>query len=331
MTPVLSVTDLQVRVDRNGSVTMPVRGVSFTVNRAQRLGVIGESGSGKTLTALAVMGLLPPRVKVDGGQITLDGVDLATLRDREMARIRGKRISMVYQDPMSALNPLQTVGKQLVEAITTHMRLSRAAAWDRALSLIDEVGIREPSRRIKSYPHEFSGGMRQRVVIAMAMACNPDILIADEPTSALDVTTQKRVMDSLMRMTSDHGTSVILITHDLGLAAEFCDDIQVMYAGRIVERGPAADLQTQPLHPYPEALLTSICTLSANVDEPLEAIQGQPPSPSDFPTGCAFHPRCRYVISLCSQVEPLLSEIGDSGRWAACHLANERAASRNVS
>jgi oligopeptide/dipeptide ABC transporter ATP-binding protein len=196
---------------------------------------------------------------------------------------------------------------------------------DQSLDLLQEVGISEPTKRIKSYPHEFSGGMRQRVVVAMAMACNPDVLIADEPTSALDVTTQVRVMDRLARMTADHGTTVVLITHDLGLASAFCDDIQVMYAGRIVERAAARRLYEAPVHPYSEALMNSICTLSSDVDEPLRAIQGQAPSPSEIPHGCSFHPRCPYAIALCSQLDPVIHDVLGLGRSAACHLAESRA------
>ena len=321
----LSVHDLEVSIGRDGDVITPVRGVSFHAAPGQRLGIIGESGSGKTLTALAIMRLLPPGARIRRGRIQLGAVDLARLSREEIRQIRGRRISMVYQDPMSALNPLQTVGTQLIEAIRTHLRASRAEAFDQSLQLLEEVGIVEPGKQINSYPHEFSGGMRQRVVIAMAMACNPDVLIADEPTSALDVTTQVRVIDRLARMTADHGTTVVLITHDIGLAAVFCDDIQVMYAGRIVERAAANALYQLPIHPYTEALMNSVCTLTSDVSRPLPAIQGQPPSPSNFPSGCAFHPRCPYAIALCSQVDPPLSEVLNLQRSAACHLADSRA------
>jgi peptide/nickel transport system ATP-binding protein len=320
----LRVAGLGVAIDTNGVRSTPVRGLSFTLDRAQRLGVIGESGSGKTLTALAVMRLLPSSARIDRGQVLLDGIDLVSLPEREMTRIRGRRVSMVYQDPMSALNPIQTVGSQLVEAIRTHVKTSRSEALERSLDLLSEVGINQPAKRIRQYPHEFSGGMRQRAVIAMAMACNPDLLIADEPTSALDVTTQVRVMDRLMRMAADHGTAVLLITHDLALAASFCDDIQVMYAGRIVETGSASDVRARPLHPYTEALMESICTLESDVTQPLRAIRGQPPSPTDLPTGCPFHPRCGYAVPRCDQEEPLLRLIDGSRSAAACHLAEDR-------
>lgn len=321
----LAVSELEVRIERDGSAVTPVRGVSFQAAPGQRLGIIGESGSGKTLTALAVMRLLPPGAVVARGRIELAGEDLVRLAERDMRRVRGRRVAMVYQDPMSALNPLLSVGSQLTESIRAHFAVGRREAGERSLDLLEEVGISEPGKRMQSFPHEFSGGMRQRVVIAMAMACNPEVLIADEPTSALDVTTQVRVIDRLARMTADHATTVLLITHDIAVASGFCDEIQVMYAGRIVERAASGRLLDRPLHPYTEALMNSICTLDSAVDKPLPAISGQPPSPSEMPKGCAFHPRCPYAIEVCREVEPALVEVRHLDRRAACHLAESRA------
>ena len=239
----------------------PVRGVSFSVRRGHRVGIVGESGSGKSLTALSLIRLLPPRVRIAAGEVHLRGRELTTLSEREMASVRGGGLSLVYQDPMSSLNPLQTVGHQVVEAILTHDRVGRREAHTRAVELLRDVGIPQPERRADDYPHEFSGGMRQRVVIAMAICASPDVLIADEATTALDVTTQARIMDMLARIVEERRMGMILITHDLGLAAAFCDDIHVMYAGRFVESGSAQAVLGNPVHPYSAALLESICRL----------------------------------------------------------------------
>jgi oligopeptide/dipeptide ABC transporter ATP-binding protein len=231
---------------------------------------------------------------------------------------------MIYQDPMSALNPVQTIGRQVVEAIRLHMDLSPRAARDRAAMLLADVGLQDPLRRMKSYPHEFSGGMRQRVMIAMAMSADPVLIIADEPTTALDVTTQALVLETLGRLVDERGSAVILITHDLGVAAGFCDEIQVMYAGRLVERASAAHLFRKPIHPYSEALLRSICDLDADVATALPAIPGQPPLPSALPSGCSFHPRCLYALDVCRTVEPTPLFIAATGGMAECHRAEER-------
>ena len=327
--PLLAVEQLSVGFPRKGrdSVT-PVRGVSFSVDRGRRIGIVGESGSGKSLTALALMRLVHPPVTL-GGHVMLDGVDLLQLAEREMARVRAHRMSLIYQDPMSSLNPVFTVGKQIVEAVRLAHKVSAKEARSRAIALLGDVGVPEPARRIDSYPHEFSGGMRQRVMIAMALASDPDLLIADEPTTALDVTTQARVMDLLSRIVAERSLAVILITHDLGVAAGFCDEIEVMYAGRVVERSPVDSVYAQPVHPYTEALLGAVCRLDEDTLLPMPTIGGQPPLPDHLPGGCTFHPRCRYAVQRCTDEVPVLAGVG-SERQVECHLAGERAAIATV-
>jgi oligopeptide/dipeptide ABC transporter ATP-binding protein len=322
--PVLDVRDLRVEFPLAGGPIVPVRGVSFSLAPRQRLGIVGESGSGKSLTALSLMRLLPPPGRIGGGQVLLGGRDLTQLSEPEMARVRGGRLALVYQDPMSSLNPVHTVGRQIVEAIRTHEDVSRREARLRAIELLGEVGLPSPATRFDSYPHQFSGGMRQRVMIAMAISAGPDVLIADEPTTALDVTTQARIIDLLGRLVDQHDMAVILITHDLGVAASFCDDIHVMYAGRIVERSPAEPLFKQPVHPYTEALLSAICRLDVDVTQPIAAIPGQPPLPQAIPDGCPFHPRCPHAFAPCSSEVPPTVALPD-GRSAECHLAADRA------
>ena len=301
---VLDVRDLVVEIAMpRREPIQPVRGVSFEVRPGRRLGIVGESGSGKSLTALSLMRLLPPRARIASGHVHLRGRDLAQLSERQMARIRGGQISTVYQDPMSSLNPLMPVGRQITEAVMAHERVGRREARERAIKVLGDVGLPQPERRIDDYPHQFSGGMRQRVMIAMAICTDPDVLIADEPTTALDVTTQARIMEMLGRIVEERRMGVILITHDLGLASSFCDDIHVMYAGRIVESGSAGSVLRTPAHPYSEALLDSICGLDRDVGRPIAAISGQPPLPHQLPSGCPFHPRCAHAQEICS-VEP---------------------------
>jgi peptide/nickel transport system ATP-binding protein len=316
---VLAVRDLEVEiaVARRDPIR-PVRGVSFEVRPGRRLGIVGESGSGKSLTALALMRLLPSRARIAAGEVLLRGRDLASLSEREMARVRGGRISTVYQDPMSSLNPLMTVGQQITEAIAAHERVGRRQARGRTIEVLGDVGLPQPERRIDDYPHQFSGGMRQRVMIAMAICTSPDVLIADEPTTALDVTTQARIMEMLGRIVEERRMGVILITHDLGLASSFCDDINVMYAGRIVESGSAAAVLGRPAHPYSEALLDSICGLDRDVERPIAAISGQPPLPHRLPSGCPFHPRCAYAQAVCAEQPP--PTVAVRAQTAECHF-----------
>ena len=314
--------EVEIAVARRDPIR-PVRGVSFDVRPGRRLGIVGESGSGKSLTALALMRLLPPRARIAGGQVLLGGSDLAHLSERAMARVRGGRISIVYQDPMSSLNPILSVGRQIAEAVGAHERVGRREARDRVVDVLRDVGLPYPERRLDDYPHQFSGGMRQRVMIAMAICTNPDVLIADEPTTALDVTTQARIMDMLGRIVEEHRMGVILITHDLALASSFCDDVHVMYAGRIVESGAADAVLRTPAHPYSEALLDSICGLDRDVDSPIAAISGQPPLPDRLPPGCPFHPRCRYAQDVCAAEPP--PTVAVRAQTVECHFPVGRA------
>jgi oligopeptide/dipeptide ABC transporter ATP-binding protein len=318
--PLLDVRGLVVEFSQGPAPVVPVRGATFTLGSRQRLGLVGESGSGKSLTALSIMRLLPPFGRIADGEVLLQGIDLVQLPDREMARARGSRVALVGQDPMSSLNPVHTIGWQLVEAIRTHEDVSKRVARRRATELLGQVGLTNPAQRLDSYPHQFSGGMRQRVMIAMAVSANPAVLIADEPTTALDVTTQARIIDLLSSLVEEREMAVILITHDLGLAASFCDDIQVMYAGRIVERSRPSALFAKPMHPYTEALLNAICRLDDDVTKPIAAIPGQPPLPESLPPGCPFHPRCPHAFERCTSDEPIAHRLPD-GRIAACHLA----------
>ena len=316
---VLAVHDLvvEIAVPRREPIR-PVRGVSFEVRSGSRLGIVGESGSGKSLTALALMRLLPPRARIAGGNVLLRGLDLAHVSEHAMARVRGGQMSTVYQDPMSSLNPLMTVGRQISEAIAAHESVGRREARRRAILVLGDVGLPQPDRRVDDYPHQFSGGMRQRVMIAMAICTNPDVLIADEPTTALDVTTQARIMEMLDRIVDERRMGLILITHDLGLASSFCDDVHVMYAGRIVESGSAAAVLSTPAHPYSEALLDSICGLDRDVDRPIAAISGQPPLPHQLPSGCPFHPRCVYAQEICTVQPPPAIAVRE--QVAECHF-----------
>jgi len=301
----------------------PVRGVSFAVRRGRRLGIVGESGSGKSLTALSLMRLLPPRARIAEGELLLDGRDLAQASEREMTRIRGGLISTVYQDPMSSLNPLISVGRQITEAIEAHERVGRGEARRRAIEALGHVGLPQPERRVDDYPHQFSGGMRQRVMIAMAVCTNPDVLIADEPTTALDVTTQARIMELLDRIVEERQMGVILITHDLGVVAEIADDVVVMYAAEVAEKGAVNQIFKKPHHPYTWGLMGSLPRLDADVER-LVQIQGQPPSLLSPPSGCRFHPRCPYVMPICKEVDPELAPVaGDLGHLQSCHLDEE--------
>lgn len=315
-TPVLSVRDLRVSVPSGPDDVTAVRGVSFDVPAGARVGLVGESGSGKSLTALALMRMLSSGVKVQGGQVLLEGEDIMQKSSREMCDIRGRRIAMIYQNPMSSLNPVLNIGSQLMEAMTIHGHLPRAAARRRSEELLGEVGIPNPGRIMGSFPHELSGGMRQRVVIAMALSCEPALIIADEPTTALDVTTQARVLALLHQLVDSLGTAVILITHDLEVAAEFCEEIHVMYAGRIVEHAESVTLFRSPRHPYTNALLDSTCDLTTDISRPIPVISGQPPHPGDIPSGCAFAARCPTAQPECLDMDPTLTS--EDGFTFAC-------------
>lgn len=320
--PVLEVRDLEVEFRLRAKKVQAVNGLSYSLERGETLAILGESGSGKSVAAFAVVGALTgTAAKITGGQILFEGRDMLALPERERRRIRGRRISIIFQDSLSALNPLFTVGNQIGEMFRVHAGLPRRAAHAAAIELLERVGIPDPKRRSSSYPHEFSGGMRQRVVIAMALALKPDVLIADEPTTALDVTVQAQIMELLKQLQEEMGMGVVLITHDLGVVADIADRIIVMYAGRAIEESPVHELYRRPMHPYTLGLMGSIPRLD-RTEETLRPIPGSPPDMSRLPSGCPFHPRCSYVQRECRTVAPLLRQI-DGCRSSACHFAEE--------
>jgi peptide/nickel transport system ATP-binding protein len=322
--PVLSVRDLKVHFNTDDGRVKAVDGVSYDIGAGRTLGIVGESGSGKSVSSLTVMGLTRSNISEISGEIHFGGRDLLTLSDREMRDIRGEEIAMIFQDPLSSLHPFYRIGDQLVEAVQAHHKVSKAAALDKAVELLRLVGIPEPKDRVGGYPHEFSGGMRQRVMIAMALINEPQLLIADEPTTALDVTVQAQILELMIRLKAELNTSIVFITHDLGVVAEMADDIAVMYAGRIVEFGSTETIFESPQHPYTWGLLGSIPKLDANRDEPLVPVTGRPPSLINLPSGCAFHPRCPYVRDAHKRVEPTLEPVsGDEGHSSACLLDSD--------
>jgi oligopeptide/dipeptide ABC transporter ATP-binding protein len=321
---VLDVKDLTVEFPTDDGIVHAVRGVSFTLEPGQVLGIVGESGSGKSVTSLAVMGLLPRSARVRG-EVNFQGRNLLKLPDKEQAKIRGKQIAMIFQDPMTSLNPVYTVGWQLQEAILAHQDIGKDKAWDRAVELLDLVGIPNAKDRAKNYPHEFSGGMRQRAVIAMAMTNDPDVIIADEPTTALDVTVQAQVLDTLERVQENTSAGIVLITHDLGVVAGMADKVLVMYAGKPVEVGDTDAIYYGPRMPYTLGLLGSLPRLDAKGDEALTPIRGAPPSLINLPPGCPFSPRCPMSRPNCDTDEPELRPVAGLDHVAACHYAEELA------
>ncbi len=315
--PILSVRDLRVEfVLRRGLLTA-IDGVSFDLAKGEVLGVVGESGAGKSVTGAAIIGLIDPPGRIAAGEVRLAGERIDTLSEDELRRIRGRRISMIFQDPLTSLNPLFTIGDQLVETIRAHLPMSLRQARERALELLIEVGIPAAQERIGAYPHEFSGGMRQRVVIALALCAEPDIVVADEPTTALDVSVQAQIITLIKRLCRERGTAVMLITHDMGVIAETADRVAVMYAGRIVEIGPVAAIINEPLHPYSVGLMGAIPSLEQETSR-LAQIPGTMPRLSEIPRGCAFHPRCSRAFDRCTTDRP--PSIAVSGRRVACHL-----------
>jgi peptide/nickel transport system ATP-binding protein len=319
--PLLSVEDLRVSFRTDDGIVHAVDGISYTVEPGKTLGIVGESGSGKTVSSLTMLGLTRSRRSKIEGRIRFQGQDMVTMDDEHLRRIRGNDLAMIFQDPLSALHPFYKVGAQLIEAMQAHRGIGRSAAKTRAAELLELVGIPDPKRRVDQYPHEFSGGMRQRVMIAMALANEPKLLIADEPTTALDVTVQAQILALLQDLQDRLGTAIIIITHDLGVVAEIADDIAVMYAGRIVERGSTADIFRSPQHPYTWGLLSSIPRLDNPRDEELVPISGRPPSLINRPSGCHFHPRCPYVRDAHKRVDPPLAPVdGSSDHVVACLL-----------
>lgn len=322
MNNALEIKDLRISFESDKKKVEVVSGVNLSVPKGKIVGVVGESGCGKTVTALSVMRLIPdPPGSIDSGQVIFDGGDLLTYSDSDMRAVRGNRISMIFQEPISSLNPVFTVGDQIGEAIKTHTSLSKSEIRERVIELLNLVGIPAPERRINNYPHEMSGGMSQRVMIAMALACNPEVLIADEPTTALDVTIQAGILELIDELRVKMGMAVLLITHDLGIIAEVADEVYVMYAGKVVEHAETLELFKRPKHPYTVGLLNSIPDLRESKEE-LEAIPGVVPSPGTYPNGCRFQDRCPMVIDRCRAEEPALIDVG-KGHNSACFRANE--------
>jgi oligopeptide/dipeptide ABC transporter ATP-binding protein len=317
VTALLEVEGLRVRLPTPSGFATIVDGVDYEVAPAQVFGVAGESGSGKTMSMLALLGLLPAGALVEG-RATFGGKDLLRLGARDLRAVSGRDIGMVFQDPMTSLHPMLSVGRQLTEHVRRHLGLGRSAATQRATDLLEQVRIPDPSSALRAYPHQFSGGMRQRIAIAIALACGPRLLIADEPTTALDVTVQAGILRLLDGLRREHDLSVVLITHDLAVMSSIADRISIFYAGRVVESGPRDELLQQPRHPYTRALLDALPHPEAARDTPLIAIKGTPPSPQQIPAGCPYHPRCSYAIDVCTTDDPPLAPV--DGRRLACHV-----------
>jgi peptide/nickel transport system ATP-binding protein len=321
----LDVRDLRVHFPTEDGLVKSVDGVSFTLEKGKTLGIVGESGSGKSVTSLALLGLHKNSRARVSGEVWLDGSELVALSEAEMRELRGSKVSMIFQDPLSALHPFYTVGSQIAEAYLVHHKVSKKEARVRSIDMLKRVGIPQPERRFGDYPHQFSGGMRQRAMIAMSLVCDPELLIADEPTTALDVTVQAQILDLISDLQEEFGSAVIMITHDLGVVAQVSDDILVMYGGRRIEYGSVRDVLEHPEHPYTWGLLQSMPSLTGNVDERLNPIKGTPPSLIHVPSGCAFNPRCTFKERVpggrCTTERPeLLPVLGSEKHIAACHL-----------
>jgi oligopeptide transport system ATP-binding protein len=318
MAPLLQVKDLKTYFFTDEGVLKAVDGISYHIEEGETLGLVGESGCGKSVSALSLLRLIPtPPGKIVDGEVIFEGQDLLQVDENEIRRVRGNRIAMVFQEPMTSLNPVLTIGRQLTEALELHLKLDGAAAQRRAIGLLEMVGIPEAAARINDYPHQFSGGMRQRVMIAMALSCNPKLLLADEPTTALDVTIQAQILEIMARLSRDLGTAVIIITHNLGVVARYADRVNVMYAGKIVESGSAKELYANPSHPYTLGLLKSVPRLDQVRKMKLDPIEGVPPDLINVPAGCSFYPRCSYRIDRCAQEMPPLAAV-DEKHYAAC-------------
>lgn len=324
MSAFLEVKDLKVHFPTDDGLVKAVDGISFSVERGKTLGIVGESGSGKSVTSLAILGLQKGSRAQLSGEIWVDGKEIIAATEEEVRLLRGNSMAMIFQDALAALHPYFTVGSQIAEAYKVHNNVSEKVAFARAIEMLDRVGIPDPAKRAQDYAHQFSGGMRQRAMIAMALSCNPSLLIADEPTTALDVTVQAQILDLLRDLQKEFGSAIILITHDLGVVAETADDVLIMYAGKAIEFGSVRDILKKPQHPYAWGLLASIPRLTGSADVELRAIAGTPPSLISVPSGCAFHPRCAYasrVGTACSQEVPSLLDIEIGGRHQVrCHL-----------
>ena len=309
MDPLLAISDLSVTFATDRGHVQALDGVSLSLNAGETLAVVGESGSGKSVTALSILGLLGDSGRVSEGSIEFGGEDLTKVSDQRLREIRGNQIAFIFQEPMSSLNPVLTIGTQVAEPIWLHHKKSWSEAFEQAGELLQRVAIPDAVKRLEDYPHQFSGGMRQRVMIAMALACQPKLIIADEPTTALDVTVQAQILSLLKNLTKEANSSLILITHDLGVVARYADNVAVMYGGRVVETASARELYKNPQHPYTEGLMASIPKLDGDPGSRLYTIEGQPPDLSNLPSGCSFHPRCPYAQDKCTMTKPTLSEV----------------------
>lgn len=322
--PYLRIEDLKVHFKTEDGIVRAVDGVSFDVSEGETLGIVGESGSGKSVTGMSILGLHDPKRSMISGRVLVDGTDVLDLPDNRLRHMRGKAMSMIFQDALTALHPYFSIGKQISESYRLHHDVSKQQARARVIEMLDRVGIPEPDKRFAQYPHEFSGGMRQRAMIAMALVNNPRLIIADEPTTALDVTVQGQILDLLSDLQKEFQSAVIMVTHDLGVIAQIADRVLVMYAGRAIEEGSVAEVMTNPQHPYSWGLLNSVPTLTGDASEDLKPIPGNPPSLLNVPSGCAFHPRCQYNMgpgSVCeTAVPPMAAITGSPGHVGACHL-----------
>lgn len=317
MEELLNIEDLSIYYITEAGETKAVNNLNLKLGKGETLGFVGETGAGKTTTALGIMRLVPnPPGKIVSGKISFDGEDILSKTEKEMQEIRGNKISMIFQDPMTSLNPVMTVGEQIGEVLALHQNLKKEELKEKTAQMLETVGIKR--ERINDYPHQFSGGMKQRVVIAMALACNPMLIIADEPTTALDVTIQAQVLELMIELQNKYNTSMIMITHDLGIVAEICDHVAIMYAGSVIEYGTVEKLYTDPKHPYTKGLFASIPTLDAD-EESLHVIKGAPPNPVDLPTGCKFHPRCEFATERCKCEVPTMIDLDDS-HCVSCFL-----------
>ena len=315
----LEINDLKVSFFTPAGEVKAVNGITYDLDEGRVLGIVGESGSGKSVSVSAMMQLLAYPGRVVGGSITFNGQDVLAMNSEQIQAVRGKEIGMIFQDPMTSLNPVFTIGEQLVETLRRHTNISRPEAWQKGIEMLRLVGINNPEQRIRQYPHEFSGGMRQRAMIAMTLLCNPKLLIADEPTTALDVTIQAQIMDLMKRLREKINAAIILITHDLGIVSDICDEVIVMYAGRIVERGSTDDIFYRPAHPYTQGLLRCLPRLDSDSTEPLEPIEGTPVDLLALPKGCAFAPRCKNCMKVCLTQQPPTFRKGE-GHTSVCWL-----------
>jgi oligopeptide transport system ATP-binding protein len=322
--PLLEVRDLHTEFRTGAGVVRAVDGVSYTVEPGESVAIVGESGSGKSVSAMSILRLIPnPPGRITQGAIMFAGRDLMTLSDEEMRNVRGSEIGMVFQEPMTSLNPVLTIGRQITETLEQHRGADRATADKRAVELLNLVGIADPQRRLKQYPHQLSGGMRQRIMIAIALACDPKLIIADEPTTALDVTIQAQILELMSGLTKRLGVALIIITHNLGVVARYARRVNVMYAGRIVESGTSAAIYHDPRHPYTMALLKSVPRLDRPRQARLDPVEGQPPDLTRLDGGCSFRPRCRFAVEACAQSQPPLIQAGEAGHLSACFRSAE--------